>query len=277
MSKAMKFLSAIKLAWLFLFAVTALQAQVPEKPSVPTAVNDYAGIFRTRQKQELEQRLVDFAVRTSNRIVVVTTSDLGGLSAMEYAVEIGETWGVGSSKFDNGIVLLIKPKTRTRGEVFIAVGYGLEPAIPDGIAKRIVDNQLIPHFQENDYYGGVEAALDVLMPLAAGEITVEEIQRQEQIEFIISIVVLLVMAVLVIVPIVLAAKKQGPTVIAGSGSRNASLADVIFWTSLMGGGNSRSSHRGGSFGGGGFGGGFGGFGGGFGGGSFGGGGAGGSW
>lgn len=270
----MKYLLVIKYALLCLFAVVSTEgmlAQVPPKPSVPTAVNDYAGIFRSGQKQELEQRLVDFAARTSNRVVVVTASDLGGMSAMEYAVEIGETWGVGSSKFDNGIVLLIKPKTRTRGEVFIAVGYGLEPAIPDGVAKRIIDNQLIPHFQENDYYGGVEAALDVLLPLAAGEITYAELEEQERLEGIIGIVVFLLFMGLFGVLVVQAAKKQGPTVIAGSGSRNASLGDVIFWTSLMGGGNHRSSYRGGSgFGGGGFGGGFGG-------GSFGGGGAGGSW
>lgn len=249
----------------------SLSAQIPPKPSVPTAVNDYVGLFSERQQRQMESTLVDFAARTSNRIVVLAVPDFGDYSPMEYAVEVGERWGIGSDRFDNGIVLLIKPKTRTPGQVFIAVGYGLEPAIPDGVAKQIVDQQLIPHFKENDYYGGVVAALEVLMPLAAGEITYAEYQQQEMIGELVGVAVLLLLIVGMTVLVMAVQKKHGSTMIHGTGSRTASVADAIFWSSLLNGGHS-SHHRGGGFGGG-----FGGFGGGFGGGSFGGGGAGGSW
>lgn len=159
-----------------LLSMTAV-AQVPEKPSVPYAVNDYAGVFTSSQWQSMEQSLEAFADTTSNRIVVVTVNDLGGMEPAMFAYEIGEKWGVGSASHDNGVVVLVKPKTRSSsGQVYIAVGYGLEGAIPDAIAKRIVENEMIPHFQNEDYYGGVTAALDILMKLAAGEISYQEYQ-----------------------------------------------------------------------------------------------------
>lgn len=247
-----------------LLSMTAV-AQVPEKPSVPYAVNDYAGVFTSSQWQSMEQALEAFADTTSNRIVVVTVNDLGGMEPAMAAYEIGEKWGVGSSKFDNGVVVLVKPKTASSsGQVYIAVGYGLEGAIPDAIAKRIVENEMIPRFKENDYAGGVAAALNVLMRLSAGEISYKEYEESVSdggggfvaLGFIILFIIVFVIA-----------RRNGPTNIGHGGS---SVADAIFWSSILGGGRS----HGGGFSGGGF---SGGFGGGFGGGSFGGGGAGGSW
>ncbi|HIZ87733.1 MAG TPA: TPM domain-containing protein [Candidatus Coprenecus pullistercoris] len=242
-------------------SVGTAAAQIPEKPSVPRAVNDFAGIFSRSDAEYMNRALVDFADSTSNRIVVVTVNDLGGMDPAMFAYEIGERWGVGSEKFDNGIVVLVKPKTSSSsGQVYIAVGYGLEGAIPDAIAKRIVENEMIPRFRENDYTGGVAAALNVLMRLSAGEISYKEYEESVSdgaggfiaLGFIILFIIVLVIA-----------RRNGPTNIGHGGS---SVADAIFWSSILGGGRS----HGGGFSGGGFSGGFGG-------GSFGGGGAGGSW
>ena len=248
-----------------LVLTVSVSAQIPPRPSVPRAVNDFAGVFSRSDAEYMNRVLVDFADSTSNRIVVVTVDDLGGIEPAMFAYEIGEQWGVGSDKFDNGVVVLVKPKTsRSSGQVYIAVGYGLEGAIPDAIAKRIVENEMIPRFRENDYTGGVAAALNVLMPLSAGEISYKEYEESVSdgaggfvaLGFIILFIIVLVIA-----------RRNGPTNIGHGGS---SVADAIFWSSILGGGRS----HGGGFSGGGF---SGGFGGGFGGGSFGGGGAGGSW
>ena len=242
------------------FVVTAA-AQVPEKPSVPRAVNDFAGIFSASDAEYMNRVLVSFADSTSNRIVVVTVNDLGGMDPAMFAYEIGERWGVGTEKFDNGIVVLVKPKTSSSsGQVYIAVGYGLEGAIPDAIAKRIVENEMIPRFRENDYTGGVAAALNVLMRLSAGEISYKE--YEESVSDGAGGLVALGFIILFIIVLVIA-RRNGPTNIGHGGS---SVADAIFWSSILGGGRS----HGGGFSGGGFSGGFGG-------GSFGGGGAGGSW
>ena len=236
---------------------------IPSRPNPARLVNDLADLFTDVQERELEKVLVAFDDSTSNQIAVVTVNDLEGYDASEYATRIGLDWGVGSEKFDNGIVILVKPKTSTSGQVFIAVGYGLEGAVPDAYAKRIINNEMIPRFMENDYYGGVQDACEVLMKLASGEIS--QLREYEDDDDIYAIIALLLIFSLIVF-LVAVANKNG-----GSGSSGGSRGRTIYTGPIITTGNDfggwgRSS-------GGGFGGGFGGFGGG----SFGGGGAGGSW
>lgn len=239
---------------------------IPSRPNPVRLVNDLAGLFTDRQEAELEKILVAFDDSTSNQIAVVTVNDLEGYDASEYATRIGLDWGVGSEEFDNGIVILIKPKTSTSGQVFIAVGYGLEGAVPDAYAKRIINNEMIPRFMENDYYGGVQNACEVLMNLASGEIS--RLREDQEDDDIYAVIALLLIFCLIVLLLVLANKNGGS---GGNGSRGRNIyTGPIITTGNDFGGWGRSSRGGFS---GGFGGGFGGFGGG----SFGGGGAGGSW
>lgn len=157
---------------LLLTVLSAAAVAVPSRPNPPKLVNDLAAIFSEKQVNELEQKLETFSDTTSNQIAVITVADLEGYAPAEYATKIGIEWGIGSKDFNNGIVILVKPKTPdARGEVSIQIGYGLEGAIPDAYCKRIIENDVIPHFRENDYYCGVAQAVDVLMALASGEIT----------------------------------------------------------------------------------------------------------
>ena len=82
--------------------------------------------------------------------------------------------GVGDAQFDNGVVLAISPKTEERrGQVFIAVGYGLEGVLPDATVNRIIDNEVIPELKvggPDAYAWGIRNALVVIGPLASGEI-----------------------------------------------------------------------------------------------------------
>jgi uncharacterized protein len=245
-----------------LTAMTA--AAIPQRPEPARLVNDLAGLFTHGQTAGLENMLVAFDDSTSNQIAVVTVSDLEGYEPSEYATRIGLEWGVGSSKFDNGIVILVKPKTaESGGKVFIAVGYGLEGAVPDAYAKRIINNEMIPHFMENDYYGGVEAACSTLMKLASGEISELRESEEDDIALIAFVVVFILFLVIIII---IAAKTNGGN--GGNGGRRVYTGPVITIGNDFGTwGSSRGGF--GGFGGGGFGG--------FGGGSFGGGGAGGSW
>lgn len=263
----MKRVSRYVFSLLCLFAAVISHA-IPSRPEPQRLVNDFAGLFSVVQEENLERMLVAFDDSTSNQIAVVTVADLEGYQPAEYATRIGLEWQVGSAEFDNGIVLLVKPKTLdSAGQVFIAVGYGLEGAIPDAYAKRIIDNELIPHFRNNDYYGGVEAACDVLMKLASGEIS--EPRSMEEDDFSTVFVTVLALFILICAVIILLGKNDsGNGGNGGSGGRRVYVGPIITTGHNYGG----RSYGGGSFGGG-FGGGFGGFGGG----SFGGGGAGGSW
>lgn len=244
--------------------------QIPERPSPPRLVNDMAGILSAQEKNYLERKLVNFNDTTSNQITIVIVPDFNGYDKADFAYRIGEKWKVGQKKFDNGVVIAIRPKTnRNRGEAFIAVGYGLEPVIPDAIANRIVDNEMIPYFEKKAYFKGLDEGTNTLMGLAAGEFTSDQYRKKTSgggAGFLVPIIVMIIVIVMI---------KRGNSShrnINGRGGSSGLLGMLL----LMSMGNRHSgnwndfSSGSGSFGGGG---GFGGFGGG----SFGGGGAGGSW
>ena len=258
------------LAALLFFSFQASTQDIPSRPKPPRLVNDFANILSDRQEQALEMKLRYFHDTTSNQITIVTVNSIGDYEPSMFAFEIGEQWKVGQSAFDNGVVILVKPKLnqRDRGQTYIAVGYGLEPAIPDAIAKRIVENEMIPSFQRSDYYSGLNKATDVIMLMAAGEITAEGYNKQTSGSPLFGMLPFI--AILIIVFLIRSTRSRT------DGMGRSSLP---FWTALWLGSSMGRSHSGSwnnfSGGGSGFGGG-GGFGG-FGGGSFGGGGAGGSW
>ncbi len=155
---------------ILLVSISAASAAVPQRPDPARFVNDLAGVFQADRADSLEGRLAAYSDSTSTQIVVVTVADLEGMDAATYATEIGESWGVGSSDFDNGAVILVKPKNDNgSGEVFIATGYGLEGAIPDAYAKRIINEIMIPNFIKDDYFAAVAGACDKIIRLADGE------------------------------------------------------------------------------------------------------------
>lgn len=169
---------AAVLSAMLLVAVAAM-AQVPPRPDPPRLVNDLAGILTPQQEQWLEDSLARFDRRTSNQVAVVILADLGDMDPAEMAYEIGEQWQVGTSEDNNGVVILVKPKTaRERGQAFIATGYGLEGALPDATCKMIVEREMIPHFKQNDYFGGIVAAVGIVCPIAAGEYSKERYEEE---------------------------------------------------------------------------------------------------
>lgn len=247
---------------------------LPAAPVPPRLVNDYAGILG-REALALERVLRAFNDSTSNQITIVTLNDLGGYSASQAAYEIGERWGVGNAKYDNGVVILIKPKNKNgSGEVFIAPGYGLEAALPDAVCKRVIEDEMIPYFRQNEYAQGVLAGLRVIMPLASGEISAKEYMPRESVAAALAVIFAAVIIFIVLVIVAAGNKNNRNRNNGGKGEEDKGLK-LALWAALLSMGNSSGRSHGG------FGGGSGGFGGGgfggFGGGSFGGGGAGGRW
>lgn len=273
--------NVFRTAFLALFLALAFTAiaQVPQRPNPPMLTNDLAGLFNRAEVMSLEQRVVAFADSTSNQIAIVIVPELYGYDKANLAYSIGEKWGVGQDKFDNGIVILVKPKIgNSSGEVFIATGYGLEGAVTDAFARRVIEREMIPHFRNNDYFGGINAALDVLMPVISGEISTDEYANNDDGDDAAAAAAFMFFFICFVVALVLMSKGDNKNMGGGNnrGGRDFTATDAFILGSILG--NATGSRgRGGSFGGGSFGGGgFGGFGG-FGGGSFGGGGAGGSW
>ncbi|MCI1778911.1 MAG: TPM domain-containing protein [Bacteroidales bacterium] len=266
------------LAFLFVLMPFRSYGDIPPRPSPSRLVNDLASVFSFSQAAAMERKLDVFSDSTSNQIAVVTVDNLYGMDKARLAYTIGEKWGVGQKKFDNGVVILIKPKTgSSRGEVFIATGYGLESVLTDAVCKRITETILIPHFRRNDYYGGVDAALDIIFRIVSGEISSSEFARSKGGKGSAASVMIIFLFCIFVVLLISGGKNNK-----NMGGRNGGgkhddkfgILDAILLGSLLSGRRSGGWGSGGGFGGlGGSSGGFGGFGGG----GFGGGGAGGSW
>ncbi|GAB1418641.1 hypothetical protein MASR2M12_14060 [Bacteroidales bacterium] len=268
----MKTKSLLLALLLWLTATTASVGDIPPPPSPARLVNDLAMILTPQQQQFLESRLVHYNDTTSTQILVVTVNSLGSYDPADFAYRLGQEWGVGNKGNNNGVVILVKPKTESSsGKAFIATGYGLEAVIPDALAKRIVEQEMIPSFKEGDYYQGINRAVDAVMGLASGQYSAEQFDKEADGGFFIFFLIALIVLIIIFF------NKGGHDHI--SSGPSASIWKAL-WLASMANQNRSGSWGGFSGGSGGFGGG-GGFGsggfGGFGGGSFGGGGAGGSW
>lgn len=259
--------------FLLFFPVLVLGQTIPDRPNPPRLVNDFAGILSQTDIGALEEELRAFDNETSTQISVVVINDLGGTDISDFAFKLGEKWGVGSQGRNNGIVMIVKPKTSdSRGGAFIATGYGLEGAVTDAVSRRIVDNEMIPFFKENNYAEGIRAGTQVLMKLTRGEFTAEGYLNQDDDGALLGAGI---MFVIFLVIIIIGASSKASEV-----QKSSIGKDIPFWVAMSMMANASNKNRG-SWGN--FTGNSGGFGGsgssfrGFGGGSFGGGGGGGSW
>lgn len=226
---------------------------IPNKPSPARLVNDLAGLFTAAQVRQLEDSLVAFDRATSNQIAVVTVNSLDGAAAGDFALKILREWGVGQSGKDNGAVMLIKPRnSEGGGKVYIAVGYGLEGALPDSRTGRIIDNAMMPSLAKGDFFAAAQKGTAAMMAATRGEYTADEGGKEDETSAIISIVMFVAMMIFIVIISRKQNKNRGNDDDSnGSGGGGRGFIPPIFWgVGGMGGGRS----SGGGFGSGGFGG-----------------------
>ena len=232
--------------------------ELPQRPV--GMVNDFGNLLTNQEEAILEQKLRNYRDTTSNVVAVAVLENLAGMPREEAATYLFNTWRMWEAERYNGVLILISVQER---ELQIEVGYGLEGAIPDVMANRIVQDILIPTLQSGQVYQGLDRATSALIQLASGEYDAVENARSSDEGFPIDILILLAVILFIIF-----SKGRGGR----GGGRTIGAMDVLLWSSLLNSPRGRGGFGGGGFGGGGFGGfsGGGGFG-------SGGGGAGGSW
>ncbi len=249
-------------AFLAIIFSCRLSAQdIPEPMRPYRLVNDFADIFSTSELQALEQKLLAYNDSTSTQIYVITVKELNGYDISDFAFRLGEKWGIGQKSKNNGVVILIKPRVgNNRGKVFIANGYGLEEKITDAFTGKVIRQKMIPHFKNDDYFSGVNTAVDAIIERLSGSFSPDNDEDDSGISLL-TVIFVILFAIIIFSMFA----GGGDQHIDSDGHRN-SRGDFFFppFSGGRGGGGSGGGFSGGGFGGGG-------------GGSFGGGGAGGSW
>ncbi|MBI1944150.1 MAG: TPM domain-containing protein [Deltaproteobacteria bacterium] len=156
-------LAALSLALGLGLAAGAAHAR--EVPLLRARVTDEAGVLGARAAG-IERTLADYERDTGHQFAVLVVRSLEGESLEGFSMRVAERWRLGDRRRDDGLLLLVAIDDRAAR---IEVGYGLEGAIPDVIAGRVMREHLTPRFAAGDYAGGIEAGLDALMRAARGE------------------------------------------------------------------------------------------------------------
>jgi uncharacterized protein len=148
---------------LFLIALAAAEIAVPP---LKARVTDLTGTFNEQQRTALEHTLQEFEARKGAQVAVLMVPTTQPETVEQYAVRVEESWKLGRKGVDDGVLLLVAKNDR---KLHIEVGYGLEGVLPDAVAKRIIDEDIVPRFKQGDFYGGVRAGVDRIMRVVEGE------------------------------------------------------------------------------------------------------------
>ncbi|MFC4291821.1 TPM domain-containing protein [Sphingorhabdus arenilitoris] len=248
---------------LFFGAIPAVYSQ--DFPALTDRVVDQADLLSPDEEAALISKLKKLEDETQRQLVVATISDLQDYDIADYGWRLGEHWGIGDKKRDDGMILIIAPNER---RMRIEVGQELEAVLPDVLAGRIIRDDITPYFKRGDYAAGINAGTDKIItqlqlpPEQAAQIVREAKESRsgndgENIGLILFWLFVLLFVILPILGSFRGGKKH---------RRKGSSGPVIIWGGGDWGGGSGGSSwgggGGGSWGGGGFSGGGGGFGGG---------------
>ncbi len=146
--------------------IVSLLAWAVDVPPLKSRVTDLTGTLNGQQRASLEQTLAEFEARKGAQLAVLIVPTTQPETIEQYAVRVEEAWKLGRKGVDDSVLLVVaKDDHRLKFEV----GYGFEGALPDAIAKRIIDNDIVPRFRESDFYGGIRAGMDRVMRVVEGE------------------------------------------------------------------------------------------------------------
>ena len=129
-------------------------------------LTDAAGLLAPQVAAQLDARLQEYERSSGRQIVVYIGNNTGDIPIEDWAVKAFESWRVGRKGLDDGLALFIMAENH---RVRIEVGYGLEGQVPDAIASRIINDDMVPRLQQGDNEGAVNAALDRLFAVLSGD------------------------------------------------------------------------------------------------------------
>jgi uncharacterized protein len=157
-------------------ALAFAQALVPVPPLTGRVI-DLTGILSGGAVNQIEAELAALEKRKGSQIVVLIVPTTHPEEIEQYGIRAMDQWKPGRKDVDDGAILLVAKDDR---RVRIEVGYGLEGALPDATANRIIDETIAPHFKLGDYDGGIEAGVKQLIAVVNGEPLPEPDRRWER-------------------------------------------------------------------------------------------------
>ena len=143
----------------------------PIFPELTGRVVDDASLLSYPDEVAITADLKALEDKSSDQLVVVTLPSLQGYTIEDFGYQLGRRWGIGTAKWDNGVVLIVAPNER---KVRIEVGRGLEGTLTDALSKIIIENGILPRFRDGDFAGGIKNGVrDIALVLTGDAAEVE--------------------------------------------------------------------------------------------------------
>jgi uncharacterized protein len=152
--------------WLSLILSGAAAAAEVAVPPLKSRVTDLTATLDASQQASLEQSLAALETAKGSQIAILLVPTTQPESIEQFSMRVAESWKLGRKGTDDGVLLVVAKNDRT---LRIEVGYGLEGAIPDAVAKRIVSEIITPQFREGRFFEGLQAGVAHLSALIGGE------------------------------------------------------------------------------------------------------------
>jgi uncharacterized protein len=152
--------------WLLLAAVSTAAQRPQDIPALNSRVTDLTGTLGAAEQAALEDRLAQLERETGSQLAVLLVRSTAPEDIAAYAIRVVDTWQLGRKDVDDGVLLLVATEDR---RVRIEVGYGLEGALPDARARRIIDTIVTPYFRRGEYAAGIDAGTAAIASVIRGE------------------------------------------------------------------------------------------------------------
>ncbi|GAA0722240.1 YgcG family protein [Dokdonella soli] len=164
--RALRVLLALFVACGLAITAAAAEGDPQPIPALTAHVTDLTGTLDATQKQTLESELTTLEKSKGSQVGVLMVPSTQPEDIAEYGIRVADAWKLGRKGTDDGVILIVAKNDR---RVRIEVGRGLEGAIPDAAAARVIREYIAPRFRANDYYGGVHDATGALTKLINDE------------------------------------------------------------------------------------------------------------
>lgn len=135
-------------------------------PALKSRITDLTATLTPHEVNQLDQKLAAFEKNKGSQIAILIVPTTQPESIEQYSMRVAETWKLGRKGIDDGVLLLIAKNDRS---LRLEVGYGLEGALPDAIAKRIIAEIITPHFKQGHFAEGITAGTDAILAVIKGE------------------------------------------------------------------------------------------------------------
>lgn len=156
----------IPLSFLLFVQNLAVGQDLVNVPQIKGYVTDQTGTLNQQEIQAMENKLQNLQETKGSQIIVLVMQSTYPEEIEQYGIRVADTLRIGREGIDDGVILIVAKEDR---RVRIEVGYGLEGAIPDAYAKRIIEQIIIPDFRDGQYYSGINHGVDAIIALIEGE------------------------------------------------------------------------------------------------------------